>query len=425
MKPPPSTLPLDPATLQAAAAPADVALLLIEDDPDFATVLRTILELEAGLDVRCARSVAEGLRAFAKAPADIILLDLGLPDSDGLATLDRVRQGAPDAPVVVLTGVDDEALAMEAVRRGAQDYLVKTEVRTRSLIRVLRYAMERHALHAELARHTAEIERRNARVEEELKLAREIQQSYLPRQRVTFPQAAGTRDAALRFCFHYTPAEIIGGDFFSVQELSETEVGVFICDVMGHGVSAALVSATVRGLIEEMKTDATDPGRFLGEMNRAIHAILHGAETPIFVTAFYMVADIARGELRYANAGHPAPFCIRPASRQVRSLETPRGGAALGLFEDSQYLVSQKPLRDGDLLMLFTDGLYEIESALAEPYGRERLPNDIRKRIKMTPARLFDDLIAHIRDFSLHRRFDDDVCLVGMEVGRMGERPRP
>lgn len=412
------THPVPPGS--AVKSPA-LAILLIEDNPDLSAVLRTILELEAGLAVRCAGSVGEGLREFAAHGADLILLDLGLPDFTGLATLDAVQRCVA-VPIVVLTGADDEKLAIEAVRRGAQDYLVKTEVRARGLVRALHYALERHALKLELAKRAAEIERRNAQIEEELALAREIQQSYLPRQRITFPQSASVEDAALRFCFRYTPAEVIGGDFFSVVELSETEVGVFICDVMGHGVAAALVSATVRGLIEEMKTDAADPGRFLGGMNHAIHTILRSAETPIFVTAFYMVVDTLRGEVRYANAGHPAPFCIRPATRGVSSLATPPGGAVLGIFPHTQYAVTSRPLRVGDVLMLFTDGLYEIECPFAEPYGRERLPNDIRKRIKMKPARLFDDLIEHIRDFSLTRRFDDDVCLIGMEVASMGTR---
>ena len=411
------------ATSETTARSPMVSILVIEDEPGFAAVLGAILETEDGMAVRCAGSVAEGRREFAAGGANLILLDLGLPDSDGLATLDAMQLAAPGAPVVVLTGADDEAMAIEAVRRGAQDYLVKTEIDTRTLVRGIRYAIERHALQAELGLRAAEIQRRNAQMDEELKLAREIQQSYLPRQRMTFPQAAAPQDAALRFCFRYTPAEVIGGDFFSVIEISDTEVGVLICDVMGHGISAALIAATVRGLIEEMKADAVDPGRFLGEMNRAIHRILHGAETPIFVTAFYMVADIRRGEVRYANAGHPAPLFIRPTSRRVRALRTPRGGAALGLFADTQYTVRKKTLRNGDLLMLFTDGLYEIESACSECYGRERLPNDIRKRVKMTPAHLFDDLIDHIRDFSLNRCFEDDVCVVGMEVARMGERP--
>ena len=422
MKTSPVHVRSESTTSKPAAASSTVDLLVIEDEPEFSAVLSAILETEDRMSVRCAGSLAEATVELAMRGADLILLDLGLPDSDGLATLDAVHALAPGAPVVVLTGADDEALAIEAVRRGAQDYLVKTEIGTRTLIRGLRYALERHALQAELGLRAAEIERRNAQIGEDLKLAREIQQSYLPRQRMTFPQAAAPQDAALRFCFRYTPAELIGGDFFSVIELSDTEVGVLICDVMGHGVSAALVSATVRGLIEEIKVDAADPSLFLGKMNRAIYRILHGAETPIFVTAFYMVADIRQGEVRYANAGHPAPLFIRPASRRVRSLRTPRGGAALGLFTHTQYATGKKTLRAGDLLMLFTDGLYEIESALSESYGRERLPNDIRKRVKMTPAHLVDDLIEHIRDFSLSRCFDDDVCVVGMEVARMGEK---
>jgi serine phosphatase RsbU (regulator of sigma subunit) len=417
MKIPSGLLDAAPAAPTPRHVVPAISLLLIEDDLDVAAVLEAILEIEDGLSVRQAGSVAEGMREFAARPADLILLDLGLPDSEGLDTLDAVLARAPGTPVIVVTGAGDNAMGMEAIRRGAQDYLIKSEIGGRALVRALRYALDRHALEAEIAQQAREAARRRAQIEDELKLVRSIQQSHLPRQRMTFPPAARPEEAALRFCARYIAAETKGSDFFSVQALSESEVGVLICDVMGHDVSAALVSATVRSLIEERKGDAADPARFLAAINRALHAILHRAGNPIFVTAFYMVADLRRGEVRFANAGHPAPFLIRPCTRRVRSLRTPQRGAALGLFADTQYAVARTRLRAGDLVMLFTDGLYEIESPFAEPYGRERLPNDLRKRIKLPPPRLFDELIEHIRAFSLSRRFEDDVCLVGMEVG--------
>src|SRR5207248_3226385 len=121
-------------------------------------------------------------------------------------------------------------------------------INARALTRAIRYAAERHLLMRDLQQHATELERRNNEIEAELRLARELQQSYLPRHRVVFPRAARNGDAALRFCFRYAPSRALGGDFFQVFEISEQEVGVLICDVMGHGVAAALVSATIRGL---------------------------------------------------------------------------------------------------------------------------------------------------------------------------------
>jgi len=161
---------------------------------------------------------------------------------------------------------------------------------------------------------------------------------------------------------------------FEVFELSETQAGVLICDVMGHGVSAALVSATLHGLVAELRRFATDPVEFLGELNRGLHATVHKADGPIFATAFYMVMDTAAGEMRYASAGHPTPLIACPADKSVAPLPGAHG-PALGLTEKASYTSTQRAMAAGDFVVLFTDGLYEIDGPRHEPYGRERLPN--------------------------------------------------
>jgi len=130
--------------MSAAGDPSKA--LVIEDDPGYAKVLQKRLtqETEPSFDVTWRQQLRGGLEQLASGDIDIVVLDLLLPDSQGLDTLIKVRAQAPDVPVVVLTGLDDETLALEAVRRGAQDYLVKGEVTGKTLPRVLRSAMERH-----------------------------------------------------------------------------------------------------------------------------------------------------------------------------------------------------------------------------------------------------------------------------------------
>jgi signal transduction histidine kinase len=129
-------------------------VLLIEDDPEDALLLREMLARggNARFKLECTDRLQTGLERLAKGGTDVLLLDLSLPDSLGLDTVHKVHARASDVPIVVLTGLDDEALAIKAVREGAQDYLIKGQVDGNLLVRSIRYAMERHRLLEELER---------------------------------------------------------------------------------------------------------------------------------------------------------------------------------------------------------------------------------------------------------------------------------
>lgn len=142
-------------------------LLVIEDNPGDARLIQELISEEAGVTVACVWSeyLHEGIAVLADQTVDMLLLDLSLPDSDGLETVSRVREIAPDVPIVVLTGYDDEILALRAVQEGAQDYLIKGQVDARGLMRSLRYAIERKR--AEIERERLLERERKARAEAE------------------------------------------------------------------------------------------------------------------------------------------------------------------------------------------------------------------------------------------------------------------
>ena len=273
---------------------------------------------------------------------------------------------------------------------------------------------------AELGRSREALRKKNEEMEEDLKMAREIQQTMLPQKYPSFPRNAATADSRFRFSHRYLPTGAVGGDYFNVLALSDTEAGVFICDVMGHGVRSALIAAMVWALVEELKPLGGDPGKLLSHLNRDLCAILKHTGSPTLTTAFYLVADAATGELRYANAGHPKPLLVNRSTGVVEPLGNPGGkpNAALGLFEEGVYATTRRPLTEGDLVMLFTDGLYEVEGRNQELYTHEMLVQAVGARTKLPAAELFDDLLAEIRQFALGQDFVDDVCLVGMEVAR-------
>ncbi len=307
----------------AVEAKQPIPILLIEDSAEFAALVECILDTgDIRFAVHHVDTLSAGLERLATEDSALVLLDLTLADSVGRVTFERVRAAAPGVPIIVLSGLDDETLAVETVRMGAQDYLVKGQFDTHSLVRAVRYGIERNALEGQLAAYAEELRLKNAEMESELRMARELQRAYLPEQHRRFP-SGGRGISELQLSYRYQPASKIGGDFFNIVEVSDTEVGVFICDVMGHGVRAALVSAILRGLVEELKPVAGDAGGFLSAVNRGLRASLSQADDQIFATGFYLVADMERKQLRFSNAGHPNPLCLNRLTNIVTPMRTP------------------------------------------------------------------------------------------------------
>lgn len=275
----------------------------------------------------------------------------------------------------------------------------------------------------ELSRSREELRAKNSAMEENLRMAREIQLTMLPQSYPTFPKGVPEDQSAFRFVHRYQPAESVSGDFFSVSQLSDYETGMFICDVTGHGIRAALVTAMIRALAEELKPLARDPGFFLRKLNADLCSILKSTGSPMLTTAFYLVADWQTGVVRYANAGHPKPLLIRRSTKKIEPLvnSVGRSQPALGLFDDPPYESSEINIEPGDFMMLFTDGLYEVQGPNEELYSQQRLMLDIGNLIEKPSSELFDQLLEAICNFSVAREFDDDVCLLGMEFARKPE----
>ncbi|MGH7970896.1 MAG: PAS domain S-box protein, partial [Limisphaerales bacterium] len=189
-----------------------------------------------------------------------------------------------------------------------------------------------------LAQSREELHARNVQMEDDLKMAREIQLTILPQQYPVFPRAGAPESSAFVFTHRYLPTSSVGGDFFAVSALSETQAGVFVCDVAGHGVRSALITAMIRALVEELNPLATNPGAFLTKLNSDLCSILKHTGTPLLTTAFYLMADSRTGRASYANAGHPKPLHLRRALARVVPLNgTGRSQPALGLMEGAVY----------------------------------------------------------------------------------------
>ncbi len=419
-------LPADePLEKQSPALALDrMRVLLVEDNPADAHLIQLMLAEAAPdlFEVEHVERLQDAIERIDAGGFAIALSDLSLPDSQGLETFEQLHARASRLPIIVLSGLNDTTVAVQAVHEGAQDYLIKGQVDGQLLVRAMRYAIERKRMTLQLGEYAEELRNKNAQLEADFNMAREIQEIFLPHQYPTFPHWAGPEESALRFSHRYMPAAAVGGDFFDIFPITDTAAGLFICDVMGHGMRAALVTAIMRGLIEELMPVASDPGRFLSEINRSLHTILRRTRDPFLATAFYAVADVGAGELRFASAGHPSPFLIHRRATDAEPLThyDQRHGPALGLFDRPAYPVGQCPLQEQDVIMLYTDGLYEVHNRHDEEYGQQRLLSSIRRRIHAPTNEILDATISDVQRYSGTSEFDDDVCVITAEIERLG-----
>ena len=281
-------------------------------------------------------------------------------------------------------------------------------------------------LEARVEQRTRELQEKNEQMAEELQMARELQLALLPQRFPTVPPHAPVQESALRFLSWYFPTGDVSGDFFTVFPIGEKAAGILICDVMGHGVRSALITSMIRGLVEEHAEVAHDPGELLTHVNRALTAILRQAETTMFATCFYLVADVQRAELRFANAGHPSALHVRNHGSATEPLRADGNmGVALGILPTAIYATSSRPMTKGDLVMLFTDGLFEVEDATGNLFNQELLQETVNRHAALPPQDFFGQVLADIRNFSRRETFDDDVCVVGMEVRHLAQREIP
>jgi len=266
------------------------------------------------------------------------------------------------------------------------------------------------------AAHYAEQIRRNKeRMEEDVRMARELQKTFFPHSYPCFPAKTAVDGCAVEFLHHYRASSIVSGDFCSILRLSDTESGIFLCDVMGHGVRAALGTALICAMVEEVSALENDPGKFLGRMNELLLPILRQDDVFLYATACYMVFDAASGRLRFANGGHPVPLHFRALGNSAQWLmdDESMRGPALAVCEDAQYPTIEKTIRPGDKVVMHTDGLYETESPAGEEFGEVRLLAAADRFGTPPLAEFFPALVGEVGDLAGEAGFGDDVCLVG------------
>ena len=402
------------AELDATAAPSGhdhVPVLLVEDDDGDALLVEELLrEVDAPVVLKRARSLGQATTLVSQAAC--VLLDLGLPDSQGLQGLKRLLGLEPQVAVVVLTGQASEHLGEQAVRAGAQDYLVKGEVAGPMLHRVIRYAVER---------------RRAEEAQRELRIAQVLaeENSRLERGLLPSPLLADGRLSVSARGHAGGQQHLLGGDFYDVVETADGWVHALIGDVCGRGPAEAALGVCLRVAWRTLVLAGRPADEILATLNQLLE---HERQDDTMFATLCMVSvapDRSTGWVRMA--GHLPPLLV--ARGGVLELQTPTA-PPLGLGRVQHWPGTQVRLDGSWSVLLYTDGLIEGRIGKgSERLGSEGLMELIRQALRAGPpaagngeagaagtpvdGHLLDRVIGHVRELN-GRDLDDDLAILAL-----------
>jgi serine phosphatase RsbU (regulator of sigma subunit) len=343
-------------TSNPAAPP--LCALVVDDDPAINQLLQIRLQTH-GFTVMSAADGAEALALLADRTPDLVLCDVSMPHVDGLEVLERVRADGLNVAIIMTTAFGSEQVAIEALRRGADDYLRKPfqgdefrAVIDRTVARLL-LARENSALQYRLNEHRRHLE---AELQRAAEVQARLQPAPLPR--VDRFEVAG----------RCVPAHQVGGDFYDWQRTADGALLFTLGDVMGKGMPAALLMATVRAALRSV-APTQSPRATVAAVDAAIEADLAGSGS--FATLFHGRLDPRDGRVRFVDAGHGLAV-VRWADG--RTLQVSPRGVPLGIATNSQREEGSLILAPGDALVVFSDGLADGRPDLAiqpDAIGRE------------------------------------------------------
>lgn len=373
-----------------------IRILLVEDDPDDVWVMRNLLgdRWDEPFDLIQVELLSAAIERCDEDRFDVILLDLSLPDSQGLETFFAMHAHAGGVPIVVLSGYSDEASAVKAVQAGAEDYLVKGQVNDRMLIRSIRYAIERSR------RHRAEDVMRDTK--EEFRAAQEIQQRLYPGES---PTLAGFDIAGALF-----PAKATAGDYFDYIPMLEGCLGVVLGDVSSHGMGPALLMSETRACLRTLAQVHLDVGEILTRANRLLAADTSDFH---FVTLALARLDPRDRSMVYASAGQRG-YLLGPG---IKTTILDSTSLPLGVRADTVVpLSSVMTLESGDLVTFFTDGVAEAESPGLVRFGVARALQVIRSERDKPAAEIIQTLHQEVLGFCRSQPPQDDITIVIVKV---------
>jgi serine phosphatase RsbU (regulator of sigma subunit) len=365
-------------------------IVIIDDNANDLAVTRRLLE-RRGYDVLAAPSGEEGLRIAGEVVPDAIVVDYRMPGMDGFEVTRRVKADPQlkTIPVLMLTGADTAQNVVEGLGVGADDFVVKGSdievivARLRALLRVKAYQDQ--------------LRRMNAQIMRDMQIARRVQEALVPQGIFRGPRVE-VRSA-------YIPSEALSGDFYDYFLLDEF-MYLFVADVSGHGLHAAILVSLLKSYIHTEADPDSSLAIFMSRLNNFLFAVSLPTQ---FATAQIFRID-QQGVLLYSNAAHPSFLLYQREQGKTLLLEEPSN--LLGAMPNMDFEERKLTMAPGDILFAYTDGLTDRRNEAGEFYSIDRVSALLENARDADLGMIYDSIFADVSDFPATDEFKDDIAFV-------------
>ncbi|WP_054023229.1 SpoIIE family protein phosphatase [Bacillus sp. FJAT-28004] len=376
-----------------------MSIIIVDDNATNQIIIKAILNKEGYRDLKIASSAMELYTMLdidctfsTESNVDLILMDMMMPEIDGLEACKRILQVEryKDVPIIFVTALGDSSKMAEALDAGASDYVMKP-INKMELLARIRSALR---LKQEIDWH----KERDRQIKAKLELAKKVQRNVLSQP---------INDDHIAISAVYQPSSELAGDFYAWYRIDDHRYGVILLDMMGHGISSSLVCMYISSVLKDTITRITDPSLVMRELNRYMSQLYKKEELlNYYFTAIYLVLDTDKRVIEYVNAGHP-PGKVLIGDQSTLLTE---GCCAIGLFENIDIQKGSITYDDHMKIVLYTDGLSESIGDNEET-KLNLLVEQLIKKDASEHAEMVSEFISEHASVSQK----DDICLVMIE----------
>ena len=371
-------------------------ILVVDDDAFVAEMLVEILAGE-GYQMESAGHGLEALRKLEEQPEiSLVISDMNMPEMCGLGLIEAIRKVNTTVPIIILTGNSDISVAISALNKGANDYLMKDENIHETITISVEKVLEKQQLELQNIQLMESLAQKNRELEKEQLLASKVQANILP-IRLQLP--------GFQTGIYYKPSNQIGGDFFDALE-TEKSIHFLIGDISGHSTSSALVMAVCNGMFRSLGQTTESPLEIVTAANRMLCQML--MDSGMFLTLAYMTLDRENNVLSVVSAGHNPIYLIN--GTDIQEIEST--GPVLGWDPDDSWETLEYSFHSGSTLFLYTDGLVEAKNSVNEEFEPRLM--DYLTGFEGSPDELVTTLLGEVSGFC-GGRFDDDLTMFAIK----------
>lgn len=381
----------------------NMKVMLIDDQRIVGETIRRMLTDIPGLEYRFCQDPAIAIQQAEEFGPTVILQDLVMPGADGIEMVRAFRRNPATVsiPLIVLSSKEEPTTKAEAFAAGANDYLVKLPDKLELVARI-RYHSTAYIHRLERDEAFAVMEEQQRVIARELAEAAAYVRSLLP--------APMLADSAIPSDWRFITCSSLGGDSFGYHWLGPDQLAIYLLDVCGHGVGAALLSVSAINTIRNQTLPGTDfsvPSQVLSGLNRAFPMEMQDGK---YFTIWYGILNTGTRELRFAAGGHPPAIAIKPDGT-VHRLESPPG-FMIGAFPFAKYNDSSVTLEGGSRLFVYSDGCYEVSN----PEGILMTIEHFCEILAGAHSHGLDRIVAEVQGWQARPEFEDDFSLVELHV---------